>query len=343
MPAKKSNATFVRQVYSLTHGEYSVLTPYVNCKTKVLFRHNTRHPHTFYMKPANFLSGQRCPRRELNWVKIKHLRAVRTFYKYMKHFSPDIVPVTRYIGYDTPIIFRHNTKNPHLFKKSPSNFKKRPWCTKCHIHILAKRFSKGQTIFNNEVRRITGNEYSVLGKYKNAKTDILMRHNTSHPHTFYITPDSFLSGSRCIICAHKSASRGEHCILKFLLSHGLVLNKSFYYGFHLHTSQNKRRCLHADFYIPHLSLVIEFDGPQHFRYTEWSHKMTVQDMKYNLMYLRHNDRLKDVYCARHHLYMFRIENRNKRNRKPIIKLVNKQMTIIWKDILPYIRKDSLYE
>lgn len=49
--------------------------------------------------------------------------------------------------------------------------------------------------FINRVKRLTGDEYTVLGTYVKAKIKILMRHNNCG-HEWEITPDNFSRGYR---------------------------------------------------------------------------------------------------------------------------------------------------
>ncbi|WP_051633689.1 hypothetical protein [Bacillus sp. UNC41MFS5] len=61
---RKSLEKFKQEVFTLTGGEYEVLSrSYSNNHTKVKMRHINDYCdyHTWYIKPNNFLNGQRCP------------------------------------------------------------------------------------------------------------------------------------------------------------------------------------------------------------------------------------------------------------------------------------------
>lgn len=103
------------------------------------------------------------------------------------------------------ILIRHNTCETE-FEVDAFNFaigKSRcPLCTKGSNNI-------SNDVFVKRVYKEVGDEYSVLGKYKNATTKLLMRHNKcSHPNGFYdwdVTPHAFMdSGNRCPYCAHQT-------------------------------------------------------------------------------------------------------------------------------------------
>ena len=56
-------------------------------------------------------------------------------------------------------------------------------------------------IFKVKVAKLVGNEYTVLGEYKNSVTPIRMRHNTCGTE-WKIRPSNFTQGYRCPKCAY---------------------------------------------------------------------------------------------------------------------------------------------
>lgn len=62
---------------------------------------------------------------------------------------------------------------------------------------------KTQEEFENEIYQLVGNEYTILGEYKNTNTKILIRHNfdTCENHMFEMRPADFLNNNqRCPRC-----------------------------------------------------------------------------------------------------------------------------------------------
>lgn len=59
MEGSRYRENFKKQVIELGHGEYDLVTPYVNEKTKVKIRHRRCFTETD-MYPGNFIAGQRC-------------------------------------------------------------------------------------------------------------------------------------------------------------------------------------------------------------------------------------------------------------------------------------------
>lgn len=64
MSKKVTDKMFKESVYSLVKDEYTILTPYVKARTKVLIRHNSDvcKNHEYEATPNKFLMGRRCPK-----------------------------------------------------------------------------------------------------------------------------------------------------------------------------------------------------------------------------------------------------------------------------------------
>lgn len=73
--------------------------------------------------------------------------------------------------------------------------------------------------FKNEVFNLFEDEYIVLGKYKNNKTPLLIKHNTEKcNHEFMVSPDAFLRGSYCNKCGTEKRSGKNHYKYNFSLT-----------------------------------------------------------------------------------------------------------------------------
>lgn len=81
--------------------------------------------------------------------------------------------------------------------------------------------------FVEEVYKLVGDEYTIIGKYINAKTKILMRHNICG-YEWYNNLCNFLSGTRCPECAknNKRKTHEEFCKeLKLIDPNIIILSK----------------------------------------------------------------------------------------------------------------------
>lgn len=116
-----------------------------------------------------------------------------------------------------------------------------------------------------EVYSLVGYEYLILGKYKNAKSKINVKH-TVCGHEYEIIPDKFLRGRRCPIC-NDGISYPEKFILNLLkqIKIEFEYQKRFTWSKNV---KNENTVLSGtkiyDFYIPYLNCIIETHGEQHY-------------------------------------------------------------------------------
>lgn len=85
----------------------------------------------------------------------------------------------------------------HTFKTCPNKIQQGRQCPHC-----SKKVQKTTKDFKQEVKELTNNEFSVLSEYKNARTPLLMRHDTCG-REFSITPTTFLGKLSCKDCSYK--------------------------------------------------------------------------------------------------------------------------------------------
>lgn len=91
------------------------------------------------------------------------------------------------------------------FKTTFDEFKndKKRQCNKCGYMNGGKEHRKPHKYFINEVYQLVGNEYTVVDKYINDSTKITLRHNDCG-YEWKVIPSSFLQGTRCPKCQHRS-------------------------------------------------------------------------------------------------------------------------------------------
>lgn len=101
----------------------------------------------------------------------------------------------QYEGNEIPVLMYHENCGRE-FTVRPNNFKRRRTCSLC-----SGKLKKTTPQFKREVKSLVGDEYIVLGQYKTAKENILIKHETCKSK-YEVTPDDFLNGgTRCPICA----------------------------------------------------------------------------------------------------------------------------------------------
>lgn len=200
MPRRKTTEEFKKEVHDLQGNKYSVLGKYKNAQTKIKIRHN-KCGFIYYVTPITFLEGHnRCPICFNNSGCNKKL-AFRAFKYHVKILVGNNYSIIgKYSGCNHKIKMKHN-KCGFIYYTYPSNFLKGYRCPKCSGHFV------NTSIFKKRVKNLVGNEYTVLGKYKNNHTKIRIEHNKCG-HIYNVNPHDFLKGCRCPYCYYK------HCLYK---------------------------------------------------------------------------------------------------------------------------------
>lgn len=96
-----------------------------------------------------------------------------------------------------PTKMRHNVCG-HEYSPRPNSFLKGGRCPNCNGNDAKNKTTEQ---FKKEVFDLVGDEYTVLGEYKNRVIDIEIRHNKCG-REYLVRPHNFLSRSRCIECYH---------------------------------------------------------------------------------------------------------------------------------------------
>lgn len=100
---KLTHGEFRNKVYDLVGDEYYMQGKYVNCRTKMLFKHNACQ-NTFEMAPETFVQGHRCPycySRRIPWAQEKYEEEVFSVY------GDEYCVKSEYINCRSPIRIRH--------------------------------------------------------------------------------------------------------------------------------------------------------------------------------------------------------------------------------------------
>jgi len=185
---KKTHEEFVREVFDLVGDEYEVLGKYINAKTSVQMQHN-KCGYVFEMRAGTFISGARCPKcgGKLQLTNDEFLGRLKNMY------GDEYTPLEEYKTTNTKIKMRHNICG-HEYLVQPAHIMRGVRCPNC-----CKTVKRTHKEFVEMVSDLTGEEYIVLGEYKNIKTKILMKHEKCG-HEYFVQPNSFISGRRCPKC-----------------------------------------------------------------------------------------------------------------------------------------------
>jgi Zn ribbon nucleic-acid-binding protein/mRNA-degrading endonuclease HigB of HigAB toxin-antitoxin module len=194
--------TFKEKVYELVGNEYSVIGEYKSTLTKILMKHN-KCDFEWEITPNSFLKGNRCLK-----CSGRMPYTTETFREKIKELVGNEYSLLSRYGKDNKdkVLIKHNMCG-NEFKMKPNVFLNGCRCPKC---FGTPR--KTTEEFKKEVFNLVGNEYKVLGEYKNRKTKILLKHVLCGSQ-FKMNPNSFINGIRCPKCMK------EQRILKITKTH----------------------------------------------------------------------------------------------------------------------------
>lgn len=292
---KKTTDEFKSEVYNLVKNEYTVLGEYKNTSVKIEIIHNNCG-NKYMVSPRDFLNGKRCP-------KCQH----RSYKKTTEEFKQEVYKLvgneytvlSDYItGKDKVLIKHNNCGNEYMV--TPSKFLSGDRCPICSIETRRQKQVKSHDQFIKEVYSLVGNEYTVIGKYINAKTKIKLKHNLCGSE-YYVKPGNFLNNNRrCPIC---NESKGEQIIRHYLENNNYNFVPQYEFDNLIGLNGG---LLKFDFAIfkdkekTKLKELIEYDGEQHFR---WISGMMAKE---NFIKLQKHDKMKNEYCKKYNIKLIRI-------------------------------------
>lgn len=302
---KKTDKEFKAEVKALVGDEYTFLNSYKNNRTKMKVRHN-KCGYTYSVIPDNFLRGQRCPKCHGNIKKTD------------KQFKEEIKALVggeyaflgSYKNSKTKIRVIHNKCNTTYYV-TPDHFLRGNRCPKCF-----GKFKKSNAKFKAEMRKLVGDEYTLLEPYKNAKTKIKIMHNKCGC-IYRARPADFLNGKRCPKCA---SSRGELVTKKILMSNTIMFKEQFKIK-----ACADIRPLPFDFAVfnsdKSLNCLIEYQGCQHF-FNPFSKKTKGFSLESVLRTQKH-DAMKLQYCKEHGIKLIRINHPQTDSKSDSMKFIEK--------------------
>lgn len=293
----KTTEEFKKEVYNLVGKEYKVLGEYEKNKKPIKMQHNSIHcNHIFNMNPNSFLRGQRCPVCGNN-KKSEKLR--RTTEKVKSEISKiengRYELVGDYKNQRTPILI-YDSKCGGIFETKYEKFIKFKRCNNCNPNISIQLTHEE---YERKIQKVHGDEYNILGKYKNSRSNIKVKH-IKCGKTFYPNARNLARGMGCPFCNKSNSSKGAKKIAEILEK----LKVDFIREFPIKTSRRQKRFYRFDFAIfnekDDIIAVIEYDGKQHFEPVDFfgGNKGLKETQK--------RDKKKNEYCYKNNIPIYRI-------------------------------------
>lgn len=246
---KLSNEQFIKRVYNLVGDEYTVIEPYINSKRPIKIKHN-KCGYISRMSPNNFMQGARCKYCAGN-VQLTQQQVEN---RIVEMYGNEYTLLSDYQGMSSDIKLKHNSCNT-VFWSNANNFlnKKSNKCPICYPNGK-KTPRQFQTDLDNSCGK---GRYTIVGDYVNAKSLTKIRCNVCN-HTWETKPNWLLTNrSGCPYC---NSPKGEVVVNRILksLSINYETQKTF-------DDLKDNNLLSYDFFIPGQSILIEYQGKQHYQ------------------------------------------------------------------------------
>lgn len=197
---KKTTEKYKKDVFNMFGDEYEVIGEYVNSKKNIKMKHKCGC--TFVTKPNVFKNMKKpCP----DCFPFSNKK------KDTEKFKDDVL--TKY-GHEYEVLGEYKNNHTKIdikhicgcsFKAIPNNFLRGD--KKCPDCFGKYNLDRTTESFKEEVFKMYGNEYKVLGEFKAVAIHITMQHYKCGC-IYQVTPDCFLHGNRCPNCygTHKKTS-----------------------------------------------------------------------------------------------------------------------------------------
>ena len=292
----KSQSTFEKDVLCRLGEDYVVISEYKGVNEEVEIYHKSCN-RRYNVTPASIYNGAKCIKcsRESGNKKrtktneeflIQAYNQIGNEYTFLEEYG---------INSQEKIRVTHNVCG-HEYSVAPNKFLMGRRCPNCKSDVIARKKRKTLEEFKREVFELEGENYTVLGEYKNARTKTAIKHE-SCGNEWLIAPDTFLHlNVRCPLC---KGSNGEAKVAEILNNFGA----KFVFQYSIDECRSNQP-LPFDFAIIGINeeviSLIEYDGIQHFEPIEyWGGKKSLKSQI-------ERDNIKNEFCEKEGILLLRI-------------------------------------
>lgn len=175
MKNRLSTAQFKTKLRETQADRFTLLSEYINQKTKVKVRcNNCGYEWTSY--PSSILR-MHCPNCRQGDKRGKPKLSNEVFLQRLKaKYGAEYTPLEVYKGRFVPMLFRHN-KCGHTIKMQPSSLLIGQGCKYCGIERSAKARKLSQYEFLKRLIKVQGDLYTPLEPYQGVRTKIAFKNN----------------------------------------------------------------------------------------------------------------------------------------------------------------------
>lgn len=236
--------------------------------------------YEYMVVPSSLLNGYGCPR-----CSKKERYTTETFIEKLRTINPNIEILDGYKNSFTKVKCRCKECG-NEWNARPGNLLFGTGCPVCSGVAKYTTDSFAEKLFE------INNNIEIIGEYKNMDTKIAYRCK-SCDNINEASPRNLLHNLRgCPYCA---SSKGEKRIREFLNDNNIEYIAQYRFD-----DCKDIYTLPFDFFIPNCSIVIEYDGIQHFETVDlWGGENALADTQ-------RRDKIKTDYCKNHNIRLIRI-------------------------------------
>ncbi len=188
-------------------------------------------------------------------------------------------------------------------EKSDDEFYKRyNFCKKCYCDKYKKTMKRFNKKYQKTEKRQQYNKKYYQEKKEHLKTNYNKNKHQNYKYKMCIECKLFIVSRKPFLCSrcnpNAKQSKGELQIQKLLQENNIQFIKQYKFK---NQSKEIIKCRY-DFFIPSLNTIIEFNGIQHYKFSQFFHKTNYNYLKY-----WYRDILKKEFCLENNINFIEIK------------------------------------
>lgn len=287
--------SFIEICNSVHNNKYEYNIEQDDVKTRDIINIICKKHGEFKQKAWTHKNGSGCPKCYNESISKKLGNGADLFIKKAKDTHGDKYDYSEveYLNNNTPVKIickKHGafsqTPKTHIFRKSG--------CIKCNRVTKDEIINRSNNIHNNKYR------YSNFTYNDNSTVDDIMKIECPIHGEFTQRIKNHLTGVGCPYCKE---SKGEKFIESVLIENGLKRGVDYIRQYKFRDCKNKYP-LPFDFFLPKISVAIEYDGDQHNKVVTFFGGFEEYEKR------KINDNIKSKYCSDNRITLLRFSGTN---------------------------------
>lgn len=215
MPRKLTQSEFEKKIENF-NKEYIAITPYIDYKTNVKFKH-LKCGNIIKRRPGDFFQGKVCTKCDNYYNKDVWKDK---FFELNKDKLKEFELIGDWISVKSKTEFKHKVCGT-TFSIRPHNFRKHDFkCPKCSGRKIVDKND-----FMNIIKKNFNDDFELIGEYKNAKSEVRLKHKVCN-NEFLVKPYNFVSNSKgCKVCSDKAETNFKKKIYELVGDEYTIIGK----------------------------------------------------------------------------------------------------------------------